>query len=413
MAAMRCFAGLICWLSLTAADVTQLHQLQEQNRIFQLREALQQPGWNDSETLFYRALVESRFSQETAAIADLQKFVAAPADAELKRKAYEEMASALVRMGRYGDAAAAMAEALRLTPADDPDRADSEHNRELYQSLADVAPETVEFGADVATQASRNPIGSWDVPVEVNGQAGEWIFDTGANLTTVSESEAARMGLAPRDSGTYVKGSTEKKNPLRLAVARDLRFGSALLSNVVLLVLPDEALYIAPLKYQIRGILGLPVLRALGCVGISAIGEVRIERKETGAVGEPNLFLDALYPIVEARHGGQRLEMFLDTGANASFGYPSLRETLMPVEIARLKRKRDKTGAVGGTVSRKTEVAPTLRLEILGRSVELTNFSLLLKQLTGDSSYRDGVLGMDGLSGGFMLDFRAMQLRLD
>jgi hypothetical protein len=371
MAAMRWFVGLICCLSLTAGEVTQLRQLQEHNRIFQLREALEQPGWNDSETLFYRALVESRFGHDQAAITDLQKFLAAPASVDLKRKAYEELASALLRVGRYGDSAGAMAEALRITPRDDPDRAGDENDRKLYQSLADVPPQTIAFGEDVATRASHNPLGSWDVPVEVNGHEAKWIFDTGANLSTVTESEAAKLGLALRDSSAYVKGSTDKKNPLRLAVAHDLRFGNARLSNVVLLVLPDQTLYVGPLKYQIRGILGLPVLRALGCVGISAKGEVRIERKETGAAGAPNLFLDEWNLIVEARHGGHRLEMFLDTGANQSFGYPSLRETLMPVEIARFK------------------------------------------QPTGHNSYRDGVLGMDSLAGGFTLDFRAMQLRLD
>src|SRR5712692_7400409 len=88
-----------------------------------------------------------------------------------------------------------------------------------------------------------------------------------------------RLGLSIRDASVYVKGSTDKKNSLRLAVAPELRFGGARLSNVVFLVLADEALYISPLKYQIRGILGLPVLRALGTVRISAEGVVRIETK--------------------------------------------------------------------------------------------------------------------------------------
>jgi hypothetical protein len=65
MMAMRCLLALVCGLSLTAADVTQLRQLQEKNRIFQPREALQQPGWNDSATLFCRALVEGGFGHET------------------------------------------------------------------------------------------------------------------------------------------------------------------------------------------------------------------------------------------------------------------------------------------------------------------------------------------------------------
>ncbi|MGA8272233.1 MAG: retropepsin-like aspartic protease [Candidatus Sulfotelmatobacter sp.] len=413
MTAMRYFLGLICCLSLSAADVTQLRQFQENSQFFQLREALQRPGWNNSETLFYGALVESRFGQDTAAIKDLKKFLAAPGQPFVRRKAYEELASALGRVGRYGDSAHAMTEALRLTPFDDVDRAGEVNTRTLYESLADVAPQTVEFGEEVPTQASFNPLGSWDVPVEVNGHQGAWIFDTGANLSTVSESEAAKMGLAPRETSTYVNGSTGKKNPLRLAVARDLRVGSAHLSNVVFLVISDQALFIDPLKYQIRGILGLPVLRALGCVAVSAKGVVRIETKEAAAAGNPNLFLDGWDLIVEVRHGDRRLQMFLDTGANSTSINPSFRDALMPDEIASLKSKRDKTGGAGGVVSRKTEVIPTLRLEILGRAEELTKVSLLLKQPAGDRSYRDGVLGMDGLAAGFTLDLRAMQLRLD
>jgi hypothetical protein len=52
-------------------------------------------------------------------------------------------------------------------------------------------------------------------------------------------------------------------------------------------------------------------------------------------------------------------------------------------------------------------------LAILGRNVELTNLSLLFTQPAGDGPYRDGVLAMDGLVGGFTLDFRRIQMRLD
>lgn len=410
---MRRFLGLICCLSLTTAVVTNLRQLQEKSRFFELREALQQTGWNDSDTLFYRALVESRFGQETAAVSDLQKFLTVPSDPVLQRKAYEELASALARLGRYGDSARALAESLRLTPLDDVDRAGGENTQALYKLLADIAPQTVEFGEGVPIQANLNPLGSWNVPVEVNGHKGEWIFDTGANLSTVSESEATEMGLALRETSTYVRGSTDEKNPLRVAVARDLHFGNAHLSNVVFLVISDQALYVGPLKYQIRGILGLPVLRALGCVAISAKGAVRIETKGVGLAQEPNLFLDGWNLIVEARHGNRRLQMVLDTGANATSLNPSFRDALLPTEIASLKTKRDRTAGVGGTVSRKTEVVPTLRLEILGRTAELKDVNLAGKQPAGDRSYRDGTLGIDSLAAGFTLDFGAMQLRLD
>ena len=410
---MRCVFALVCSLSLSAADVTELRRLYEKNLIFQLREALRQPGWNDSETLFYRAVVEGRFGQETAAIEDLRKFLTTRPNHDLERGAYEELASALARIGHYGEAASAWAAALRLTPLGDPDRADTENTRALYESLSNVPPQTIQFDQEVHIEAKRSALGSWDVPVEVNGRQGEWILDTGANQSTLSESEAARMGLSIRDASVYVKGSTDKKNSLRLAVAPELHFGGARLTDVVFLVLSDEALYISPLKYQIRGILGLPALRALGTVGISGEGMVRIETKAAGEPGEPNMFFDGLSPIVETRHVGRRLEMLLDTGANKSTAYRSLRAALTRDELSGLKIKQDTSGGAGGIAQRTINVIPALGLAILDRTAELTNLALLLKQPTEDVSYRDGVLGMDALVGGFMLDFRSMQLRLD
>jgi hypothetical protein len=410
---MRGLLGLMWCLSLVAGDVSQLRKLEDTDRMFELRRALQQTGWNDTEALFYRAVIAGRFGNETVAVENLRQFLAAHPDARIERKADEELASALARIGRYGEAADAWSEALRLTPHGDPDRADNENTSALYGALRHVPPEAMRFGEDAPIEARHNRLGSWDVPVEVNGHEGEWIFDTGANLSTLTASEAARMGLSVRETSTYVSGSTGKKNPLRLAVANDLRFGSAHLSNVVFLVLADEALYIGPLKCQIRGILGLPAIRALGRVSVSAKGHVQIEIKERVAQGEPNLFFDELTPIVETSHGDRRLQMFLDTGANKGFVYPSFRDALGKDEIARLKRKREKTAGAGGMIKRRTEVIPMLRLKVLDRAVELSKVSLLPTQPAGNAGYRDGVLGMDGLSGGFELDFRAMQFRLE
>jgi tetratricopeptide (TPR) repeat protein len=409
---MRPFLAFLCCLLLPPGEITQLQELREKGLFFQLREALEQPGWKDGETLFYRAVVENRFGRESAAIGDLQKFLASRPQPPLQRTAEEELAAAFLRAGRYGDSARALGEALRATPADDADRADTENSQELYQALSDVPPQSIEFGESTPLQASRNALGSWDVPVEANGRAGEWIFDTGANLSTLTESEAARLGLATRETQTFVNGSTGKRNPLRLAVAPDLRLGGAHLKNVVFLVLSDESLYVAPLKYQIRGILGLPVLQALGCVGISAKGEVRIEPQARPAAGPPNLFFDGEDLIVDVRHGEHRLQIFLDTGANASFVYPSFRSALTREERAALKSKQDTTGGAGGVVTRMAEAIPSLRLEILDRSVELKDVSMLSKPAAGKTA-RDGVLGMDGLQGGFTLDFRRMRLSLN
>lgn len=401
---------LLCCASLAAADLAQLQQAVDNNRILELRRELQQPGRSESETLFYRGIVACRFGHETEGIAMLRSFLATSPDSKMARKAHEEMADAYQRLGLFKEAAQVWTEAVQLTPSGDPEREDNENTQALMASLSDTPPESVEFGADAPTRATRNKIGSWNVPVEVNGVTGQWIFDTGAGLSTVSESEAKRLGLTVRESKAWVGGSTDKRSSLRLAVAPDLRFAGAHVHNVVFLVLSDQSLYLAPVHYQITGILGLPVIRAVDWVAIAKSGLVQIRPPDTAPAGEPNLFFDADSPIVEVDHGSHRVEMFLDTGANDTSLYPSFRDALSPGETAQTKSRKAKLAGAGGAIQVKTETIPALRFEILGAPIELKKVDVLPEQPKDDKRFRDGVVGMDALWGGFLLDFDAMRL---
>jgi hypothetical protein len=402
--------GLLLFATLAAGDVARLHELADTRQFFLLREALQQPGLNTADTLFYRGMVESRFGQEPKGIADLTRFLASQPSPDRRRMAYEELAAALVREGRYGEAGRNVTEALRLTLPDE--RTDNANKQKLYAALADIPPQSVAFEENVPVRATFNDLGSWNVPVDVNGREGQWIFDTGANWSTLSAGEAERLGLEIRESDASVGGSTGKRNALRLAVANDLRIGRAHLKHVIFLVLSDDSLFISPLKYQIHGILGLPVIRALRRVGIAANGDLRIEPGRA-ARGTPNLFFDGLSPILEVRHDDRRMQMFLDTGANASLLYRSFRSALTTDEIAGLTAREEQAGGAGEILVRRTEAVRTLRLFVSGRPTNLSDVSLLTTAPEGDARYRDGVLGTDALRSGFMLDFRAMQLRLD
>jgi len=396
---VRLLIGLLVFAAIAAGDVARLHELADARQFFVLREVLQQRGWNSADTLFYRGMVESRFGQEAKGIDDLNRFLATHPSPDQHRKAYEELAAALTREGRYGEAARNLAEALRMTPQDE-------------RTDIDIPPQSVAFGQDVPVRATFNELGSWDVRVDVNGHPSQLIFDTGANWSTLSAGEAQRLGLETRASDTYVRGSTGKKNALRLTVANDLQLGRAHLKHVIFLVLSDDSLFVGPLKYQIHGFLGLPVLRALGRVGIAANGDLRIEPGRT-ARGSPNLFFDGKAPIVEVRHDDYRMQMLLDTGANASVLHRSFRSTLTKDEIALLTAGNERTGGAGEVIARRTEIVRTLRLVVSRRPVDLSDVSLLTTAPEGDARYRDGVLGTDALRRGFTLDFRAMQLRLD
>lgn len=190
----------------TAANLVQLRQLEEKHRMFELRDLLDQPTENSAEVQVYRAIINSRFGHEREAVGQFRAFLATQPIPEMERKARYELANALTRIGECGGAARELEAALHLTAGDDTGRADIENARLLLTSLSGVAAQTVEFGPPAPIQARRNELGLWTVPVEMNSQRGEWILDTGASLSTVTESEARRMGLTIRETHGYALG---------------------------------------------------------------------------------------------------------------------------------------------------------------------------------------------------------------
>jgi predicted aspartyl protease len=409
---MHKLAVVLCWSRLAAADLTQLQTLTENHRMFELRRELHKPGSDGADAMFYRGVAACAFGHERDGVRMLQAFLATKPDLKMLRRSYEEMADAYQRLGLYKEAAGSWTEALQLTLSGDPEREGNENAESLMNSLSQTPPQAIEFGANVATKATRNKIGSWNVLVHVNGFAAQWIFDTGAGLSTLSESEAKRIGLAAQESTAWVGGSTNKRSPLHVAIASDLHFGAAHFHNVAFLVLSDESLYLAPVRYQITGILGLPVIRGLGRVGITSAGDVRVHTGVAASTGPPNLFFDGDSSIVEVNHGQHRPQMHFDTGANDTSLYPLFREALSRKETARIRSTREKRAGAGGSIQIQAEMVPTLRFDILGAPVNLKKVSLLREQPKGENRFRDGVVGMDALWNGFLLDFDAMRLAI-
>jgi hypothetical protein len=187
------------------------------------------------------------------------------------------------------------------------------------------------------------------------------------------------------------------------------------LRNVVFVVVADSALAFGPFGSQrLRGIVGLPAIRALGSMAVSARGVVRIHSDSPKIhQSEPNIFFDGLTPIVEVRHAGRAVPMKLDTGGDTTYLYSSFREALTPGERAKLKRQRRGFTGVGGSMKREIELVSELELELPGRTVGLRKVSLRLDSPPPGNGYSDVLLGMDALKGGFAIDFRTMRLELD
>jgi hypothetical protein len=105
--------------------------------------------------------------------------------------------------------------------------------------------------------------------------------------------------------------------------------------------------------------------------------------------------------------------MMLDTGGNVTYLYSSFRDALTPEELTKLGHRRDRSNGVGGSITLESDLVPSIQFDLPGKTVLLKNVSLRRASSPGGNGYSDGLLGMDAMKGGFTLDFRAMQLRLE
>jgi hypothetical protein len=114
----------------------------------------------------------------------------------------------------------------------------------------------------------NNPLGLITTELTVNGVRSEWILDTGANESVISRSLASQLHLPTLPGVAHTSGGvTGIENELHVALLPKLPLGGVTTHNVVLMVLDDANLTIPNGNggsYRIAGIIGFPVLRALG-----------------------------------------------------------------------------------------------------------------------------------------------------
>ena len=195
-----------------------------------------------------------------------------------------------------------------------PEKSQDNHNNiKLWDALRDVPPLQTEVKESFQIPMLPDQVGLRRVQVNHPNYQGGFVFDTGANLSLISESVAQKMGLSLISPGFYVKAFTGKKVPSRLAVADSIRLGKALYHHVVFLVMADSSLSFPQIDYHINGIIGFPEIKALERITVT-------DSSLTVDKGPPdcpfnNLYFDGLSPYVTAISQEDTLMFSFDTGA--------------------------------------------------------------------------------------------------
>jgi predicted aspartyl protease len=298
------------------------------------------------ERSYFEGILADRRNHVSQAIAILEKIAPSlrPTNPHRAAAALRTLAGDYFKVGRYADASSVYSDllqhfAMEFRPAEKRAIQDNLHTFEL---LRDAVPQTVAGTRNFTVPLQRDPIGDIDVPLQIGETKQWWIFDTGANISTITLSTAKRLGLTISKGRARTQGgATGAEVPLSAAVIPQLTFGGAIVRNVVALVTDDKDLDIDLGKnghYQIQGILGYPVLAALGSFTLTG-DEMVVSPESQPSARSTSLYVEDLTPLLMATVHGRDLLFGFDTGSSsAEFTAKYLRE--FPRQFTSLKKLR-------------------------------------------------------------------------
>jgi tetratricopeptide (TPR) repeat protein len=400
-------AGLILCGSILSGQAA-LQQISEAHQFFRLRDAVAaRHGASD----FYAGEVACAFNQTTACEEKFKRALPADSTPATAKQVHRILAYVALREGRYADALREFDAILTI----DPNDSDAKDTRPIVEGLSHFPDAFAQSDAHSGTVVRMD---GGKLPLTINGHKASFHFDTGANLSTIAESEASRFGMKIRDviSGGAMHDINANKVSLRLALADTVDVAGVRLHNVAFFVVGDRQQPFVNMKPGHRGLIGLPVLLALQSFRWTRDGTFEsLGGARPADAATANICFDGLSLITEARFGSQNLPFVLDTGAATTELWP--RFQLAAADTIR-KFGTDEThivSGIGGSQRFKSISLPSVTLELGGRSVALKPAHILKSYARESSKWYYGNLGVDLLkqANSVTLDFRDMTLSLE
>ena len=396
-----------CWALLASLcfgaqkDDTKLKSLYDGHKWFELRDSVGEGG----APAFYQGAVACAFNEERRCekrLADV--FNSAPRSDEAI-EAHRILASAYFTRGEYKKAVTQVDAILSLRPTD----ADALSDQAVFSALADTPDQ------QIAGRHTTVQLEDGGLPFSINGVHATYWFDTGAELSVLTESEAKRFGLQAHPLSVQVGDVNGTRVNTRIAVADELSTGSIRIRHVAFLVLPDNQPPFNDQSPGSRGLIGIPVLLAFKTFVWAADKCFKIGPESSNKrVPHAGLCFDGNHPVVQVAYENRPLAFTLDTGATNTDLYPPFASAFPELIRSATKTDSYKMEGVGGAKYMEAATLESLKFSIGGFPATLKSVGVLLKPTTDASRFFAGNLGIDLLQQSHQttFDFKAMTLTL-
>lgn len=266
---------------------------------------------------------------------------------------------------------------------------DLNNSYKIWNALKDEPKQVVRISNDVQQKMKIDKAGLKNLVIATDKDSVDFIFDTGANISTVTSSTAKKFNMRIIPTGIEVGTITGQKINADMAVCPLLKFNDIEIHNAIFLVMSDSALYFPPIDYRINGIIGFPIINALQEVKISKDGYFIVPKHTTANQYTSNMALDGLKPLIYMNG----MHFTFDSGADQSMLYEAF--------YLKNKNKIDSTYApvafgMGGAAGSKKFTGYTIpyNFDIFDKKAHFKNIHVLKEKIKEDETVY-GNIGQD------------------
>jgi len=378
-----------------------LHALLDEDDYFKLEARFKQynDSLSDDKRLYFKSYLDNAFNRNMDCIADvdsLLKSYASNFPDSVKTALRRLQSDSYFKTYQYARAAQDDSTLLKqYAKALHKDETDDIKNDLLLRcALKNIAPQQTIIPANTTIQWTRDKLGLVEIPVKCNNNNYSAIFDTRANISTITKTYAAKLGLHILPV-TYNEGSgaTGIQFKTGLGIADELNINGIIVKNVVFQVMPDSILYIGPVKFQLNIIIGFPVIEQMKEVDIYKDGRMVIPQTPV-QTGLHNFALDGLNPIVALKTGKDTLTYNFDSGATSSVFYAAYFNRYKKAVQKNGIKKTIGFGGAGGSKKKVVYVLPKVELTAGDKTVTIDSVSVLNTRITPDEKLY-GNIGQD------------------
>jgi len=383
------------------AAIKQLKELLDEKEYFRLETKfkLYSAGIGDENRLYFKAFIDNAFNRNAECIKDvdsLLKIGTFKLPDSVKLDLSRLQSDSYFKTYQYAKAAESDSSLLkqysRTISKENID--DIKNDLVMRNALKKVPLQQTTIKGSTSIKWKKDKIGLIEIPVKAQSQTFDAIFDTRANISSITQTYARKLGLhilnASYNEASGITGMVFKTG---IGIADSLRIGNIIVRNAVFQVMPDSILYIAPIKFQLNIIIGFPIIDQLQEVDIFKDGRMVIPSSPAKS-DLHNFALDGLDPVIALKSGNDTLSFHFDSGASSSDLYAAYFERYKTNIIKTGYKKTVHYGGAGGSLKKQVYILPKLHLTLGNKTVIIDSISVLTKKIYPKEKFY-GNLGQD------------------